>query len=74
MGQFNKPTHAIFFIKTIPSTSTSEESGKQKSKWTRIGAAWELESGRINTVFDMAPVCPGTIQLVPIELLEDNNK
>ena len=70
MEQSNQPTYIIFFIKEIKSKSADDT--KKKSKWTRIGAGWELDSGRINTVMDLMPMGEGTIQLVPVELLDDN--
>ena len=69
MENTNKPTYVVFFIKEIKPTNKDEE---KKSIWTRIGAAWELESGRINTVLNFTPTGEGTIQLVPAELLKEN--
>ena len=69
MENTNKPTFIVFFIKEIKPTNNEEE---KKSIWTRIGAAWELESGRINTVLNFTPTGKGTIQLVPADLLKEN--
>jgi len=69
MTQSNQPTHAVFFIKAIASTQSEDD--KKKSIWTRIGAGWELDSGRINTLLEFTPTGEGTIQLVPVELLTE---
>jgi len=65
----NKPTHVVFHIKE---GNQVNDDGYKKGFWTRIGAGWQLPSGRINMVLDYEPRCAGTLQLVSVEQLEQD--
>lgn len=65
-----KPSFKVFFIKEIGKTADN----KPKNKWVEVGAAWELESGRINLSLDLVPAGVGTLQLVPQDILDTMQK
>ena len=47
-----------------------EQDGKKRTRWTRIGAAWEKEPGKWSLVLDASPI-NGKCMIVPPK--EDKN-
>ncbi len=68
----NKPSHILFHIKRTD--RVDDQTGYSKGFWTRIGAGFPCKDGRINLVQDYVPNCPGTLQLVPVELLDKESQ